>query len=45
MKCLLIACLSAVVKTSVFGNKVGAGVGCGESQLQPPLSHGNENTS
>lgn len=45
MKCLLIACLSVVVKTNVFGNIVGAGVVCAASQLHPPLSHVNEKTS
>lgn len=45
MKCLLMACLSAVVKTKVFENKEGGGVGCAASQLHPPLSQVNENTS
>lgn len=44
MKCLLMACLSAVVKTNVFENREG-GAGCAASQLQPPLSQVNENTS
>jgi hypothetical protein len=45
MKCLLMVCLSVVVKTKAFGNREGGGVECDASQLQPPLSQVKENTS